>query len=74
MLFIYYLYTQLKCNPIIYIYIYKTQFILPLKKTNRFLNTIFVKGPKLYYSIMFNIILKTITITHILKLKKYIIY
>ena len=39
-------------------------------KTNRFQNTIFVKGPKLYNLIMFNNILKTITITHSLKLKK----
>ena len=39
-------------------------------KTNRFQNTIFFKGPKLYNSIMFDNILKTITITHTLKLKK----
>ena len=50
-------------------------------KTNRFLNTIFFNGPKLYNSIMFNNILKIITIiidiiidnyySHIFKLKKY---
>ena len=39
-------------------------------KTNRFQNTIFFKGPKLYNLIMFNNILKTNTITHTLKLKK----
>ena len=38
--------------------------------TNRFQNTIFFKGPKLYNLIMFNNILKTNTITHTLKLKK----
>ena len=48
----------------------KTKFILPLMKTNRFQNTIFFKGPKLYNLIMFNNILKTNTITHTLKLKK----
>ena len=48
----------------------KTKFSLPLMKTNRFQNTIFFKGPKLYNLIMFNNILKTNTITHNLKLKK----
>ena len=48
----------------------KTKFILPLMKTNRFQNTIFFKGPKLYNLIMFNNILNTITITHTIKLKK----
>ena len=36
------------------------KFILPLMKSNRFQNTIFFKGPKLYNLIMFNNILKTI--------------
>ena len=44
--------------------------MLPLMKTNKFQNTIFFKGPKLYNLIMFNNILKTNTITHTLKLKK----
>ena len=39
-------------------------------KTNIFQNTIFVKGHKIYNSIMFNNILKTIKNTHTLKLKK----
>ena len=39
-------------------------------KTNRFQNTIFFKGPKLYNSIIFNNIFKTITITHTQKLTK----
>ena len=38
--------------------------------TNRFQNTIFFIGPTLYNLIIFNNILKTITITHTLKLKK----
>ena len=38
-------------------------------KTNRFKNTLFFKGPKLYNSIMFNNILKTIKITYTLKMK-----
>ena len=48
----------------------KTQFKLPLMKTHKFQNTIFVKGPKLYNSIMFNNNLKTISLTNTLKLKK----
>ena len=39
-------------------------------KTNRFQNTIFFKGPKLYNLIIFNNNLKTNKITHTLKLKK----
>ena len=46
----------------------KTKFMLPLMKTNKCQNTIFVKGPKHYNSIMFNNMLKTITITYTLTL------